>query len=216
MPKESQVQRQKRFLELLRLLKKYYPDAHCSLDHKNPEELLVATVLSAQCTDERVNKVTPALFAKYPTMASLAQAEIKELENLVRSTGFFHNKAKNLKALAQVLVASSGGKVPKDFPTLVNLPGVGRKTANVVMGNAFGVASGVVVDTHVQRLSGRLGLTASANPQAIERDLMKLVPEAAWVELPHLLIYHGRQVCKARSPACHTCFLADICPKKMG
>lgn len=213
---ESQTAKTARMGKVLALFKRYYPDAHCALDHETPEQLLVATVLSAQCTDERVNKVTPALFRRYPEMKSLSQAEPDELEGLIRSTGFFHNKAKNLKALAGILVEKHKGKVPQKMDALVELPGVGRKTANVVLGNSFNIASGVVVDTHVQRLSYRLGFTTSKAPVAIERDLMKLVPQPDWVMFSHWLITHGRQVCKARKPQCDRCFLLDLCPQKIG
>ena len=216
MVRESKSARQARLKLILKLLKRYYPDAHCALNHENPEQLLVATVLSAQCTDERVNKVTPALFKRFPTMNKMADADVAEIERLIHSTGFFRNKAKNLKALAQELDQNYGGKVPPDLEILVNLPGVGRKTANVVLGNSFGMATGVVVDTHVQRLSGRLGLTMAKQPVAIERDLMSLVPKTDWVQFSHWLITHGRQVCKARKPMCDKCFLSDSCPQKMG
>jgi len=172
--------------------------------------------LSAQCTDERVNKVTPALFKKFPTMQKMAKADVKEIETLIHSTGFFRNKAKNLKALATELSTNHQGKVPPDLDILVNLPGVGRKTANVVLGNSFGMATGVVVDTHVQRLSTRLGFTKKLAPVPIERDLMDLVPKPDWVQFSHWLITHGRLVCKARKPMCDKCFLTDECPKKIG
>ncbi len=199
----------------IRLLKKYYPNAHCALDHETPEQLLVATILSAQCTDERVNIVTKVLFAEYPDLNSLANAPIDILESIVRPTGFFKNKAKNIKAMSQQLVKEHDGKVPKDFEYLTGLAGVGRKTANVVMGNAFNVASGVVVDTHVRRLSNRLGLTKSQDPVKIEQELVEIIPKKDWVIFSHLLIFHGRQVCKARRPLCHQCFLEELCPKKI-
>jgi endonuclease III len=216
MPRETVPQRRKRIHEILALLKRYYPDAECALHYSNPEELLIATVLSAQCTDERVNKVTPALFAAYPAMKELAAAPVAEIEAHIKSVNFFRNKAKNLQALADILVSRHNGRVPADLEALVKLPGVGRKTANVVLGNAFRRATGIVVDTHVQRLSRRLGLTRADTPVDIERDLMKLVPKGEWIEVSHWLIFHGRQVCKARKPACATCFLADICPQRMG
>jgi endonuclease-3 len=216
MPRETLSQRKARFLEIVKLLKRYYPDARCALDHENPEQLLIATVLSAQCTDARVNLVTPKLFKKFPTMKALADAPAADIEDAIKSVNFFRNKAKALKGLATELVKNHGGKVPNDFDALVKLPGVGRKTANVVMGNAFSEPAGMVVDTHVQRLSQRLGLTREKMPVTIEADLMKWVPREHWIMLAHWLIFHGRQVCKARKPACETCFLADICPGKVG
>ncbi len=203
-------------MRVIRLLKKHYPDAHCALDHESPEQLLVATVLSAQCTDERVNMVTPELFRRYPTMEKMAKAEPEELENLIRSTGFFRNKAKNLRLLAEKLVKNYSGKVPREMEQLTELPGVGRKTANVVLGNSFGMATGVVVDTHVFRISRRLGFSSARQPEAVERDLMKLVPQDEWVQFSHWLITLGRQICKARSPNCKDCFLLKECPQKMG
>lgn len=213
MPAESKSALKLRTLRIIALLKRYYPNAECALHHKSPEQLLIATVLSAQCTDERVNKVTPELFRRFPNMAALAKAKQNEVEDLVRSTGFFRNKAKNLRALAADLVLNFGGKVPREMKALNALPGVGRKTANVVLGNSFGLATGVVVDTHVTRLSFRLGLTKAKGPEAIERDLMPLIPENDWIQFSHWLIHHGRTICKARTPACEVCFLADDCPK---
>lgn len=202
--------------EYIGLFKKYYPNAHCALDHSNPEELLIATILSAQCTDARVNIVTKTLFKKYPDMKALADAEIEELEQDVRSTGFYKNKAKNLKAMAMTVVEKYGGKVPRQLGQLVELPGVGRKTANVVLGNSFQIASGVVVDTHVTRLSNRMGLTKhKADAVKIEQDLIKLVPQNHWIQFSHWLIEHGRQVCKARKPQCEICFQQERCPKKI-
>lgn len=201
-------------LETIALFKRYYPDAHCALNHTNPFELLVATVLSAQCTDERVNMVTPALFKKYPTPQKMAKAPIEDLEALIRSTGFYKNKAKNLKAAATKLVENYKGKIPQDLESLVQLPGVGRKTANVVLGNAFNIASGIVVDTHVTRLSNRLGWVKTENAVVIERQLCDKVPQEEWVMLSHYLIAHGRAICKARKPACSHCFLEETCPKK--
>jgi endonuclease III len=200
---------------LVKLMKTYYPDAHCALDHRNAEELLVATILSAQCTDERVNLVTPRLFATYPTMADLARAELPELEAIVRPTGFFKSKAKNIRTTAQILTQNHAGRVPKDFDVLVTLPGVGRKTANVVMGNAFSESTGVVVDTHVGRLSRRMGLSHEKDPQKIEMDLCKTFPRKDWIMLSHWLIFHGRAICKARTPQCDVCFLQVQCPKKI-
>jgi endonuclease-3 len=189
-----------------------YPDAHCELDHRNAFELLCATILSAQCTDARVNLVTPALFARYPDAAALAVADQGDVEALVRSTGFFRAKARALVGMAQTLVAEHGGQVPASLEALVPLPGVGRKTANVILGNAFGINAGIVVDTHVQRLARRLGLTREPDPVRIERALMPLFPQDGWALLSHLLIWHGRRVCLARTPACDRCRLADVCP----
>lgn len=212
--KKKNVLKEAPLLETVALFKRYYPDAHCALNHSNPFELLVATVLSAQCTDERVNLVTPALFKKYPTPQKMAKAPIEDLETLVRSTGFYKNKAKNLKAAATLLVEKYKGVIPQDLEALVQLPGVGRKTANVVLGNAFGIASGIVVDTHVTRLSRRLGWVKTENAVLIEKQLCKRVPENDWVMFSHYLISHGRAVCKARKPDCAHCFLEETCPKK--
>lgn len=198
--------------EILRRLHQAHPDATCALEHRNPLELLVATVLSAQCTDERVNKVTPDLFARYPTAADFAGADRSELEEMVRSTGFFRNKAKNIQEACTRIVHEYGGDVPADMDELLTLPGVARKTANVVLGTAFGIADGVVVDTHVKRLSNRLGLTAQSDPEKIEKDLMALVPRDAWIDVSHLLIFHGRRVCTARKPDCVNCVLRTLCP----
>jgi endonuclease-3 len=189
-----------------------YPDAHCALDHRNAYELLVATILSAQCTDARVNLVTPALFAKYPTARDLAEAEQEDVEELIRSTGFFRNKAKSLLGMARALVERHGGEVPRTMDELTQLPGVGRKTANVILGNAFGMNEGVVVDTHVTRLSNLLGLTRESDAVKIEQDLVRLFPREQWTMLSHLLIEHGRRVCVARTPKCDICPLADLCP----
>ena len=201
-----------RMPELIRLLHEAHPDAHCELNFTNALELLVATILSAQCTDERVNLVTPALFARFPTAQALAEADIAELEELVRSTGFYRNKAKNIQAAARRIVEVYGGEVPADMAELLTLAGVARKTANVVLGNVYGIAEGVVVDTHVKRLSERLGLTPETAPEKIERDLMALAPTSEWIMLSHLLIFHGRRVCNARKPMCGSCSLAHLCP----
>lgn len=211
-PSDRELRSQAR--RVVRALKRLYPDSTCALVHRGPYELLVATILSAQCTDARVNMVTPALFARYPDPASLARAEPAELESLIHSTGFFRAKAKNLRAMAARVVEAHGGSVPGDLDALTALPGVGRKTANVVLGNAFDLASGVVVDTHVKRLAYRLGLTASRDPKAIERELIALVPRTEWVDLSHRLIEHGRKVCVARKPRCSACALAGFCPKR--
>ena len=198
--------------ELLARLPKIYPDAHCELVHANPLELLVATILSAQCTDKRVNLTTPALFQRCRTAADYAAIPQEELEALIRPTGFYRNKAKNLRAMGQALVERHGGKVPSTLEELAALPGAGRKTANVVLGNAFSKNEGVVVDTHVGRLSQRLGLTKFSDPVRIERDLMKLFPRESWTDFSHWLIFHGRRRCAARKPDCPNCELRDICP----
>jgi endonuclease III len=199
--------------QVVRALRRLYPTAKCGLDYRNAYELLVATILSAQCTDARVNRVTPALFARYPDARALAGAVADELEALIHSTGFFRAKAKNLLAMAALVVAEHGGEIPRDLDALTALPGVGRKTANVVLGNAFGVASGVVVDTHVKRLAARLGLTTATDPIHVERDLIRLVPRKEWIDLSHRLIEHGRRTCIALRPRCRDCDLATICPK---
>ncbi len=192
-----------------------YPEAHCALDHRNAFELLVATILSAQCTDEAVNKATPALFEKYPTAEAMSKAKATDLEKLVKTCGFYRNKAKNLHATAVILTEDFGGKVPSTMEELLGLPGVARKTANVVLGNAFGINEGVVVDTHVGRLSVRLGLTEAdpKNAVAIEKDLTARLPRQTWTQWSHLLIWHGRAVCKARKPACDGCQLKRSCPQ---
>ena len=193
-------------------LKSAYPDARTELTWTNPLELLVATILSAQTTDVRVNGVTSDLFAKYPTAADYAGADLAELEEDIRPTGFFRNKAKSLRGMAHALVEDHGGEVPRTMPELVALPGVGRKTANVVLGNAFSVDEGIVVDTHVRRLSNRLGFTSENDPEKVEKDLMEIVPKANWTVFSHLLILHGRAVCKSRKPDCDDCTLNDLCP----
>ena len=208
----SLAARHARASELLRILRATYPDAHCELNYDSPFQLLVATVLSAQCTDVRVNLVTPALFQKYPDAKSLAAAKQEDIEDLVRSTGFFRNKAKNLIAAAQAIVKDHDGQVPKDLETLTHLPGVGRKTANVVLGNAYGIESGIVVDTHVARLSQRLGLTKHKDPVKIENDLLTVIPRDTWTLWSHLLIWHGRRRCMARKPDCPACELRHLCP----
>ena len=193
-------------------LARLYPNAHCELDFRNPYELTVATILSAQCTDKRVNMVTPAVFAAYPNAAALADAPIEHVEELVRTTGFFRAKAKNLVGMARAVVAHHGGEIPADMEALVVLPGVGRKTANVVLGNAFDINVGIVVDTHVGRLANRLGFTKATDPVKVEAALIPLFPRAHWTMLSHLLIWHGRQVCDARSPRCGSCTLRPRCP----
>ncbi|MCX7979214.1 MAG: endonuclease III [Bdellovibrionaceae bacterium] len=190
-----------------------YPEARCALNYRNPWELLVATILSAQCTDERVNLVTPLLFARYPDPLSMAKASLSDVEKIIRSTGFYRSKAKNLIECARSLVTKHGGDVPPRMEELVQLAGVGRKTANVVLGNAFDIASGVVVDTHVTRLSNRLGWVHTRDAVQIERELNTLVPQRHWIMVSHWLIEHGRKICKARSPRCDLCFLSGLCPK---
>ncbi|MHC5778818.1 endonuclease III [Nostoc sp.] len=202
----------KRSLEILARLKRLYPDATCSLNYSTPVQLLVATILSAQCTDERVNKVTPSLFSRFPDAASLAIADLVELESLVRSTGFYHNKAKNIQAACRMIVTEFNSVVPNQMEQLLKLPGVARKTANVVLAHAYGIHVGVTVDTHVKRLSQRLGLTEAKDPVRIEQDLMGLLPQPDWENWSIRLIYHGRAICKARSPACVACELVDLCP----
>jgi endonuclease III len=198
--------------ETISRLKSEYPGATTALDWADPLQMLVATILSAQTTDVRVNAVTPALFAKYPTAADYAEADPAELEEDIRPTGFFRNKAKSLRGMARALVEEHGGEVPRTMDELVALPGVGRKTANVVLGNAFGIDEGVVVDTHVRRLSNRLGFSSEQDPEKIERDLMEIVPKEDWTVFSHLLILHGRSTCKSRKPACEDCTLNDLCP----
>ncbi len=190
-----------------------YPEADCELDYDTPYELLVATILSAQCTDARVNTVTPALFRRFPDAGALARAELPAIEELIRPTGFFRNKARSLLGMARAVVDRHGGAVPASMDALTKLPGVGRKTANVVLGTAFHMASGVVVDTHVARLARRLDLSREDDPEKIERDLMALFPPAGWVGLGHRLILHGRRVCRARKPACDACPLGPLCPR---
>jgi endonuclease III len=214
-PKKSSIRKKdlKQHAEtILARLKKEYPDAHCELDFADPLQLLIATILSAQCTDKRVNIVTPELFRRYPSAPALADAEREELEERIRSTGFFRSKAKSLMGMARALVERHGGRVPDTMEELTKLPGVGRKTANVILGNAFDRNEGIVVDTHVTRLANRLGLTRETDPVKIEAALMPLFPREQWTMLSHLLIEHGRQICVARVPRCEQCVLNDICP----
>jgi endonuclease-3 len=199
--------------EVARLLRREYPDAACALEFSSPLELLVATILSAQCTDQRVNLVTKDLFQKYRTAADYARTPLEGLQRDIQSTGFFRNKAKSIVGCCQVLAERYGGRVPQDLETLVGLPGIGRKTANVVLGTAFGIASGVVVDTHVSRVSRRLALTREKDPEKIERDLMALVPKKEWIAFGHWMVHHGRRICVARKPKCSECVLEGICPK---
>jgi endonuclease-3 len=203
----------KRSRRVLRGLAKTYPDVECALVHNSPFELLVATILSAQCTDERVNMLTPDLFAKYPTPEKLAKSTQAGVEKLIHSTGFFRNKATNLRGMAKALVEQHGGEVPCDLDALVELPGIGRKTANVVLGTSFGIASGVVVDTHVKRICNLLGFTTKKDPVQIERDLIELIPKKDWINFSHRLIHHGRRICIARRPNCTECPLLKNCPR---
>ena len=204
----------RRTTQILAILKRTYPDAHCALNFTTPLQLLIATILSAQCTDERVNQVTPGLFARCPDAASLAAISQKELEKIIHSTGFYRAKARSLRACAASLVAEHGGKVPKTMEALHQLAGVGRKTANVVLGNAFGLAEGVVVDTHVGRLSRRMGLTRHLDPVKVESALVRLIPKEDWTLVSHLLIAHGRKRCMARNPNCPQCELRKLCPQR--
>jgi endonuclease-3 len=212
MPRESKANRTLRVAELIAKLKTAYPDARCALTHGNPLKLMVATILSAQCTDKRVNIVTKTLFKKYKTPQDYADAPQDELENDIRSTGFFRNKAKNIRGACAKIISDFDGKVPGAMAELLTLPGVARKTANCVLGNAFGIAEGVVVDTHVMRLSGRLGITKHTEPVKIERDLIELVPRDEWILWSHLLIFHGRATCTARKPDCDNCCISALCP----
>jgi len=198
--------------KLLPALRKAVPDAVCALHHRNAYELIMATILSAQCTDERVNLVTPGLFKRYPDVAKLAKANPADVERIIKSTGFFRAKTKSLIGCAQGIMREHGGKVPNSMEELVALPGVGRKTANVVLGNAFDIAAGIVVDTHVTRLANRLGLTKHDDPVKIERDLMKVIPKSSWIAISHLLIHHGRRTCFARNPDCPGCAIRSLCP----
>ena len=202
-------------LKILTILKELYPDATCSLTYDSPVQLLVATILSAQCTDERVNKVTPELFARFPDAIALANADRETLETLIRSTGFYRNKAKNIQGACQKIVKDFNSKVPQTMEELLLLSGVARKTANVVLAHAFGIIAGVTVDTHVKRLSQRLGLTKATDPVKIEKDLMPLLPQKDWVNFSIRIIYHGRQICKARKPNCQDCQLDFLCPSSL-
>jgi endonuclease III len=199
--------------QVVRLLHESYPEAHCALKYRTALQLLVATILSAQCTDVRVNIVTPELFKKYPTAADFANASLPELEKAIQSTGFFRNKAKNIQACCKKIVEEHNGKVPNTLDELVELPGVGRKTANVVLGSWFEIPSGVVVDTHVGRISKRLGLTKHNDAVKVEQDLIKIVPQKSWIDFSHQMIFHGRAICIARRPLCEKCTMAKICPK---
>lgn len=212
MPRMNREQREQHARRIGLELAQLYPDAHCALVHANAFELLMATILSAQCTDKMVNKVTPVLFARYPDPPQMAQARLDELEAIIKPTGFYHNKAKNIIACAQALVTDHAGVVPNTLDALTQLPGVGRKTANVVLGNAFHIP-GMVVDTHIGRLSRRLGLTKQTDPVKVEHELMQLFPPAQWTDLGHQLIFHGRQVCDAKKPRCEQCTMRAYCPR---
>ncbi len=213
MPRESKKAKRERALEISQRLEKEYPHATTALRWHNPFELLVATILSAQCTDEVVNKVTEGLFKKYPTPEDFAAASLEELEEDIYSTGFYRNKAKSIKGMAQAVVEDSGGEVPDSMADMLKLRGVARKTANVVLGTAFGKPTGVVVDTHVKRLAGRMGLSGQSNPDKIEQDLVELLPEKDWIQFGHTLIWHGRRVCDAKKPLCAECCVEDLCPR---
>ncbi len=203
-----------RVAAILKALDEAYPDAVCALNHRSPWELLVATILSAQCTDVRVNMVTPELFRRFPTPAAMAKASLPELENLIRTTGFFRNKAKSIKGAAQAIVERFGGEVPQTLEELITVPGAARKTANVVLGVSFGKAEGVVVDTHVFRIARRLELAKGETPQAVEQELMKVLPKEKWIDFSHQVIHHGRKVCVARNPKCRECALEQLCHSK--
>ena len=214
MPKESVSQKKQRTKKVVDLLKRYHPEAHCSLRYSSSFQLLVATILSAQCTDERVNRVTKTLFKKYPDAEAFSKARLKELEKEIYSTGFFRSKAQKIREASRKIQKNFNAEVPSHLDELLTLDGVGRKTAHVILGTAFGIESGVVVDTHVRRLSRRLNFTDSKNPQKIEEHLCSLLPRTDWIYFSHALIHHGREVCKARVPRCSVCFLQDLCPKK--
>ena len=214
MPYESQKIKKDRILKIIHLLKKYYPHAHCELNFSNPLELLVAVILSAQCTDKRVNQVTLSLFKKYKTPKDYIKVSIQEFERDIHSTGFYKNKAKNIKSCMKRIEEVYQGKVPKTMEDLTSLAGVGRKTANVVLGTAFGISSGVVVDTHMSRLSYRFNLSLKKSAEKIEKILNDLVPKKFWIFWSYTIVYHGRYICKARRPACERCFLVEVCPQK--
>ncbi|MBX9600125.1 MAG: endonuclease III [Bryobacteraceae bacterium] len=211
---KTAAEKQARLRKILNTLEKLYPDAVCALHHSNPWELLVATILSAQCTDERVNKVTPGLFAKYPTMQDLAHADVREIALDVKSTGFFNNKAKSIQGAARTLIEQFGGEIPRDIEQLTKVPGAARKTANVVLGTGFGIPSGVVVDTHVTRIANRLDLSRQSDAVKIEKDLMKILPQDRWILFSHQVIHFGRRICVARKPKCAECPLDPLCYAK--
>ena len=212
MPRESLDNKKKRALKIIRLLEKNYPEAGCTLNFRTIHQLMVATILSAQCTDERVNLVTPALFKKYRSLRAFAESDLTELGRDIYSTGFHNAKAKSIRASARQLIDRHGGRIPKDLDSLIKLSGVGRKTASVILGAGYGLAEGIVVDTHVGRISRHLGLTSQKDAVKIERDLIPLIPKKDWIQYSHLLILHGRTICKARRPDCSNCFLRKLCP----
>lgn len=212
-PASLLLEQKERVKSIIRVLKKIFPEAECALRHDSAFQLLVATILSAQCTDERVNQSTPELFLKYPDAGAMAASSQDDVERIVRPLGFFRNKAANIRGMAQGLVDRFGGEVPQDIEELVSLPGVGRKTASVVLGTWFGIPSGIVVDTHVRRITNLLGLTTSQNPEIIERDLMQIIPKSEWINFSHRLIHHGRRTCIARRPKCADCALLKFCPR---
>jgi len=213
--RESFDKKKRRALRIISLIKQEYPQARCSLNFDNPLQLLVATRLSAQCTDERVNLVTPALFKKYKSAKDLAKASQSELQKMIRSTGFFRGKAKSIRMAAKKIAERFGGKVPRTMEEMLSLDGIGRKSANVILGNAYGIPSGIAVDTHVLRLSKRLGLSYAKTPEKVEEELIKLVPKKDWILFPHLIIWHGRKVCQARKPKCKECGLNKVCPSSL-
>jgi endonuclease-3 len=208
---KTPAEKKKRVQAILRKLDEMYPDARCALEHRSPWELLVATILSAQCTDKRVNMVTPELFARYPSIKDMAHANQQEVAQIIRTTGFFNNKAKSLVGAARKILTDFGGEVPRTMEQLLTVPGAARKTANVVLGTAYGIASGIVVDTHVQRIARRLDLTQETDPAKIERDLMQIIPKEKWIVFSHQLIHHGRQLCTARAPKCAQCKIEPLC-----
>lgn len=212
MPGESKKAREARAQNIFEILEREYPEAETALNHENPFQLAVATILSAQCTDDRVNMVTPELFRRFPDPEALAEAPLEEVEEIIHSTGFFRSKARNIVGMAKALLNEHDGRLPRSIRELTALPGIGRKTANVILGNAFGIDEGVVVDTHVKRLSGRMGFTRETTPEKVERDLMEIFPREDWTLLSHLLILHGRAVCPARKPRCGECPVAQLCP----
>ena len=213
--RESFDKKKRRALRIISLIKQEYPQARCSLNFDNPLQLLVATRLSAQCTDERVNLVTPALFKKYKSAKDLAKASQSELQKMIRSTGFFRGKAKSIRMAAKKIAERFGGKVPRTMEEMLSLDGIGRKSANVILGNAYGIPSGIAVDTHVLRLSKRLGLSYAKTPEKVEEELIKLVPKPDWILFPHLIIFHGRRICQARRPKCGECGLNKLCPSSL-
>ncbi|MCZ6690009.1 MAG: endonuclease III [Planctomycetota bacterium] len=210
----AKLPQRERASEIWRRLEQAHPDAHCALDHRTALELLVATILSAQCTDARVNQVTPALFRRYRSARAFAGADASELEDAIRSTGFYRNKAKSIRGACDRLVTEFGGKVPRTMEELLTLPGVARKTANVVLGVAYGIPSGIVVDTHCKRVAYRLGLTRQTDPVKVEQNLLRLVPEDLWIDISHQIIFHGRRICQARKPSCSACPLLELCPQR--